>query len=126
MVEDNRFFPEYPRNYSRTWERPSALFLDGMIMVGHEGFDEDEENVIGAFDIFGLYDENRVADALVIIGFPDPFDAFPTLARFRNQNIVWNMEGKIQTHGAAFQWDQHVWRQSLDGWFIFFHASLFS
>ncbi len=123
MVEDNRFFPEYPRNYSRTWDRPSAAFFDGMLMVGNEAFnEEDEEHDIGIFDIFGLYDENRVADALVAIGQPDPFDLFPTLARFRKQNILWIMEGKIQTQGAAFQWDQHIWRNLwMGGSFFFMH-----
>lgn len=122
MVEDNRFFPEYPRNYSRTWERPSAAFFDGMIMVGHEAFDQDDENDIGLFDIFGLYDENKVANALIVIGQPDPFNLFPTLARFRNQNVIWNMEAKIQTQGGAFQWDQHIWRNLwMGGSFFFMH-----
>lgn len=121
-VEDSRFFPLFPRNYSRTWERPSAAFFDGLIMVGNEAFDEDEENDIGIFDIFGIYDENRLANAIVALGQPNPFDLFPTLARFRNQNIVWNMEGKIQTHGAAFQWDQHLWRYFwMGGSFFFMH-----
>jgi len=122
MVEDNRFFPLYPRNYSRTWERPSATFFDGMIMVGNEAFDENEENDIGVFDIFGLYDENKIADALIALGNPDPFDAFPTLAQYRNQNIAWTMEGKIQTQGGAFQWDQHLWRNLwMGGSFFFMH-----
>jgi hypothetical protein len=122
MVEDNRVFAEFPHNYSRTWDRPSALFFDGLIMVGHEAFHQDEERTESILGIFGPYDENKIADALVAIGQPDPFDLFPTLARFRNQNIEWRMEGKLQTQGAAFQWDQHLWRYLwMGGSFFFMH-----
>lgn len=110
MVEDNRFFPEFPRNYSRTCQCPSAAFFDGQIMVGNDAFDqEDTDRDIGIFDVFGAFNEDTLANAIVAVGLPDPYDQFPTLARFRGQQIIWNMHGKIQTQGIAFQWDQHVW-----------------
>ncbi len=111
-VADNRFLPEfYPHvNHYRTWESPSTSYLDGLFMVGHDAFDhEDDEKEVGIFDIFGNYDENKLAQAIVAIGLPDPFDAFPTLQRFRGQEILWNMESKIQAQGAVFQFEQQVW-----------------
>lgn len=122
MTEDNRIFPEYPHNETRTWQRSSWAFFDSMLMAGHHAFDEDEDNMIGILNIWGGYDQNKIADAIVAIGLPDPFDLFPTLARFRNQNINWIMDSKIQTQGAAFQWDQHIWRNLwMGGSFFFMH-----
>ncbi len=109
MVEDNRFFPEYPRNYSRTCSCPSAAFFDGFVMTGNEAFDHNQgDQDIGLFDIFGSYFENKLVDAVVAVGFDNPFDLFPSLQRFRGQEILWNMDGKIQSQGVAFQWDQLI------------------
>lgn len=83
MEEDNRFLPEYPRiNHYRTWEEPSVAYLDGQIMVAHEAFDhDDDEKDVGIFEVFGNYFENKLADAIVAIGLPDPFDLFLFLWR---------------------------------------------
>jgi hypothetical protein len=111
LVEDNRFLPLYPRNYSRTWCFPSAKFFDAFGMIGSEAFDqEDDEKDIGVYEIFGVFNENTLANAVVAIGLPDPFDQFMSLQKFRGQDLIWNMDGKIQSQGFAFQWDQHVWR----------------
>lgn len=121
-VEDSRFFPLFPReNHYRTWEEPSDVFLDLLAMVGHEAFDhDDDEKDVGIFEIFGNFFENKLADAIVAIGLPDPFDQFPTLQQFRNQEILWNMEGKIQSQGASFQWDQYIWNYFWIGFSGFF------
>ena len=119
--EDNRFYPAYLRNYSRTWCHPSAFFLDGFVMTGNDAFDhDDDEKDIGIFDMFGIYDENKEANAVVAVGLPDPFSSFPTLQKYQGQPIIWDMHGKIQTQGVSFQWDQHIWRYLWIGGSCFF------
>lgn len=122
-VADNRFLPEfYPHiNHYRTWQTPSTSYLDGLFMVGHDAFDhEDEEKEVGIFDIFGSYDENKLAQAVVAIGLPDPYDQFPTLQKYRGQEILWNMESKIQAQGAAVQFEQQLWNYLWVGGSAFF------
>jgi hypothetical protein len=122
MVEDNRFFPEYPRqNHYRTWDWPSVSFIDGLVMTGNEAFDhENEEKDVGVFEIFGNFNENTLANAVVAVGLPDPYDQFVTLQKFRGQEIIWDMEGKLQSQGLAFQWEQHLWRYFWMGGSAFF------
>lgn len=119
MVYDNRFMPLYARNYPRTICRPSAFMVDAFLMTGKDAFgEEDAEPEL--FEMFGLYDQGNVADAMIKLGFPDPFDV-PGLDpdKFLDKKIIWKMDGKLQSQGIAFQWDQYV------GNYIWFGATWF-
>lgn len=120
-VYDNRFMPLLWHTYSRTCDRPSEMYSDVFIMSGNRSFGKNEEEK-GLFEMFGNYDENAMADALVALGKPDPFVTLG-LTEFRGQEILWDMDGKIETQGISLQYDQHLWRWFSTGFTCFFmHA----
>lgn len=110
MVYDNRFFPLYKRNYTRTCERQSAVMVDGFIMSGNKAFSEGDSDDSGIYEVFGKYDQWKVAEALIATGSGNPFINVPGIDpnKYIGQEILWTMDGKIQSQGVAIQWDQYL------------------
>ena len=101
MVYDNRFLPLLARRVERNCMHRSSAFGDGFIMTANNAFDKGEDkDEIGLFEVFGRYDEGAMRNAVIELGFPDPFDS-SALMRFQNQEILWHMNGKIASEGAT-------------------------
>lgn len=121
MVYDNRFMPLYARNYSRYCDDRSALMFDGFIMTGRDAFADDRD--IGIFEILGQYNQSQVAFAIECTGQPNPFDLPTTpisIRDLKNSNLIWDMIGKIQTQGLAFQYEHYIGKHISSGFSMFF------
>lgn len=122
MVYDNRFFPLYSRTYSRTCLKPSSIIPDLFIMTANDAALNNDESV-GIPEIFGKYDQNKLANAIVDLGRPNPLQAaFPQLI---GHNILWNMKGKLEAQGAALEYNQQITDHFSIG-FNFFGMHVFS
>lgn len=105
MVYDNRYFPLYGRTYSRTKERPSAFIPDIFITTANSAFEDDEDSS-GIPEIFGIFDQNKLANAIELIKGTNPLQAeFPQLI---GRKIKWGMDGKIESQGVAFGYHQQL------------------
>jgi hypothetical protein len=102
---DNRYFPLLGPYFPRTPEKPSALLSDVFIMLGHEAFLNSDKSV-GIPEILGSYDQNNLANAMVLLGFPNPLS--PDFDTLIGKPINWRMRGKIETEGIAFSYNQQV------------------
>jgi len=109
MVYDNRFMPLIPRTYSRTWRKPSHVNSDLFVLIGNKAFDNDDNDEADLFGIFGQYDENQEASAIVQAGISttNPLDTMD-LSQFIGKSLIWEMDGKIEAQGISFQWDQQL------------------
>lgn len=108
MVYDNRYFPLYPHIYSRTNEKCTYLTSDAFILLGHNAT-RDEDTVIGIPEIFGVYDFTKLANAVVLLGNPNPLAPdFTNLTE-----IIYNMSGAIEAQGFACSFEHrftdHFW-----------------
>lgn len=131
MMYANRWLPLLRRTYSRSCllrtapcspclKHTSALFGDLFIMTANEAFAKGEDKVdIGLFEVVGDYNQGAMEQAIILLGLPDPFDS-TGLMRFKGQDILWHMNGKIASEGFALQYDQHIWRYFSAGFSCFF------
>lgn len=106
MVYDNRYLPLYGRTYSRTIDRPSFFMADLFIDVANNAALDGDES-IGIPEILGKYDQNKLANAFVALGLPNPLIGTP-FAQYIGRDIDWKMHGKIQSEGAAFAYRQRI------------------
>jgi hypothetical protein len=122
MVYDNQFFPLYARTYSRTYLKPSNIIPDLFLMTANDAALNNDESS-GIPEIFGKYDQNKLANAIVELGRPNPLQAeFPQLIGF---NILWNMKSKLEAQGFALEYNQQVTDHFSFG-FNFFAMHVFS
>ena len=123
MVYDNRFFPLYSRTYSRTPLKPSNFIPDAFIMTANDAALNNDES-IGIPEIFGKYDLNNLANAIVALGRTNPFQGtqFEPLI---GMNIIYNMKGKLEAQGAAFEYNQYL-TDNVSFGFNFFAMHVFS
>jgi hypothetical protein len=97
-------------------------------MTGNEAYsDLEEQNDIGIYEIYGKYNQGKVAEALQAVGCPNPFVGVPGLnpVKFTGQDIIWNMDGKIASEGIGFQHDQYLGYHVSAG-FSWFFMNLFA
>jgi hypothetical protein len=99
---DNRYLPLFGRPYTRTIDYPSNATADVFFTTADRAFDRND-NLIGNLELWGTYDQDKVANALVAIGLPNPL-----LPQWQGSNIIWRMGGKIQTQGFSFGWNQQI------------------
>lgn len=91
---DNRFFPFFPENYKRTYERRSTLDNNFFMMFAHSSRN-DEEKEVGLFEMFGKYDLTQIAISLEAVGKPNPLKP-----EWRaNPDLVFDFNGKLDTQG---------------------------
>lgn len=100
MIVDNRYFPLFPKPYTRTPEKPSRFATEVFFMTADKGYGDKEEDV-GLPEIWGKYDQTKLSRAMVAVGLPSPL-----LDEWRGFEIKWKMEGKLQAQGVAFAYDQ--------------------
>lgn len=121
MTYDNRIFPLYPHIYSRTLEKPSVFSTDLFYMVASHGiYDEDD---VGIPEIFGTYDLDKLAQAVQLLGQPNPFIG-TNFDIYTGREMPYNLRGKIETQGLAFFIGPAAFNEyiSFGASFFFMHA----
>lgn len=101
MVYDNRYFPLIQKPYISVDGRESHFAVDGFVTTAHSAFGVLEE--VGIPEIFGQFDEAQLAFSLMSVGLPNPL---PPL--FLDTKLPWSMNGKIQSQGADFSYEQYI------------------
>ncbi len=108
MVADSRYFPWYPHVYDRSVEQrsivqPSIFF----VTANHARGDESKEK-IGIPEIWGVYDQKALSNAMDIVGLTSPL-----LGQWQMQReILWEMQGKIRGQGCFLEAEygsRHGW-----------------
>ncbi len=97
MVSDSRYFPWYQRFYDRTYERRSIIDVEAFFVTAGSARGNESIPHIGIPEIWGVYDEKQLSDALLLLG-----QTTPLLAQWQLQTkIPWIMKGKIEGQGFS-------------------------
>lgn len=113
ITRDNRYFPFIDREFFRTCTERSRLTPFVFFNTGSDAFAPDDAEE-GISEVWGKYDQANVARALDEIGKPsDLFIRFPQLI---GTKIEWTIEGKLQSQGVGFYYDQHICNWLSVGW----------
>lgn len=102
MVCDNQYFPLFQRPFSRIIEQPSRFAIDAFFTTASLAFD-NKENEIEIPALFGPYDQNKLSNALTLVGKNNPLPA-----EFRGSKIEWDISGKIQAQGVSIAHEQKL------------------
>lgn len=94
---DNRFFPFFPENYKRSYERRSTVDTNFFMMFAHDARN-DEEKTVGLFEIFGKYNLLKIAQSLEATGRTNPLKPEWQTAT----EITYDFTGKLDTQGWWF------------------------
>jgi len=100
-VADSRYFPWYPHMYERTVKKRSIFDAGAFFVTASSARGNESIEHIGIPEIWGIYDQKQLSDALGIIG-----QTTPLLAQWQLQGaIAWDVKGKIEGQGAYFQFE---------------------
>lgn len=113
MVYDNRFFPQMFRPYTRTVERPSDVMINVFWNGSNSAFTGIDDE-IGIPELFGMYDQNKLAQAMTMVGLPNLLRP-----EWIGRNIPWHVRGRVEGAGVVLSYDQQLWK-----YFSFGFASL--
>lgn len=114
MVYDNRFFPSFPLPYVTLSDRNSYVTTSLFAMTASKLF-QKEDKEIGIPELWGSYDQGKVAYAIECTGKPNLL-----LPTWRNYELLWHMEGKIQSQGIAVSFQKSIKDHFLIGFNTFF------
>src|SRR5581483_8034375 len=101
MYFDNRFIPLIIHPYLTVEERPSHGRVDVFMATASRAFGRIEDDLIGIPELFGFYDELDIEKSLRAVGLPVPLPAELQLLE-----LPYNVQGKIQAQGLAFNFQQ--------------------
>ncbi len=97
MVGDSRYFPWYQRFYDRTYERRSIVDVEAFFVTAGHARGTESLTHIGIPEIWGVYDQKQLSDALIMLG-----ETTPLLAQWQYQmTIPWQMKEKIEGQGFS-------------------------
>lgn len=99
MVADSRYFPWYPHSYQRAFNERSILESGAFFAVANGARGTEALEHIGIPEIWGIYDQKMISDALMRVHKPTPLLAEWQLQR----TIPWQMYGKIAGQGFYLQ-----------------------
>src|SRR5690606_28507637 len=101
-IYDNRFIPQFfpPQFYID--ELPSSFEVDFLAITASEAFATDEK-IIGLGDLFGIYDLNTQAIAMMKIG-----EKSPLRSDLLGRPLPFNVSGRIQGQGFALRYYQTI------------------
>ncbi|MFC1842327.1 hypothetical protein ACFLYU_01585 [Candidatus Dependentiae bacterium] len=108
-IYDNRFFPLYKRPYTKEEDKYSRFGTSFFAMAADWAMGVHDEE-IRIPRIFGCYDEEKIGQALVLLGKPNPLRD-----EFQNVNLPWIIDQKINAQGMSFVYDQHIWKYLYGG-----------
>ncbi|MCK5632518.1 hypothetical protein KAH94_02125 [bacterium] len=114
MVRDNRWFPLFPKVHSRTKEKPSCFSANVFFTTGDQAYDKNE-NRVAIPALFGTYDQNKLGQALALVGKNNPLPD-----EFRGTSILWDVFGKVQGQGVSLSYEQELFNPVSVGfsWFL--------
>ncbi len=105
MVFDNRFIPLIQRPQLIIGDSHSDFAVEWFMTTANNSLNDNQQNV-GLPEIFGLFDQVQLANAIVATGKPNPLPSeFQVLTR-----IPWQVGGKRQAQGIAFDWNQQLYK----------------
>ncbi len=102
MSFDNRFFPNIQHPYVTVIGRPSHITMNPFVVTSSRAFDQFD-NEVGIPQLYGLYDQRDIANAIVALGFPNPLPAI-----FQGQELPWIIDGRVQGQGIEFGYQQQL------------------
>ncbi len=103
MVYDNRYMPLLQRSYITCAERPSHVRGALFAMTASDAFGTGDEP-IGIPNIYGPFDLGVLAKSMGIAHIP----MTPPLSDLQDQKIPFRIDGRLQTQGIAFGYQQQV------------------
>jgi len=102
MVYDNRFFPLLQLPYVTMPDRNSYVTSSLFVTTASKLF-QREDNEVGLPELWGNYDQGKVAHAIECTGKPNLL-----LPVWRNYELHWHMEGKLQSQGCALSFHKTI------------------
>lgn len=82
-------------------EHPSRCALDAFFVTGDSAFDENE-NHVPIPDLYGKYDEDKLAVALTKVGQPNYLPS-----EFQGSKIPWSIHNKIEGQAVGLTFEYH-------------------
>ncbi len=98
-VADSRYFPWYPHMYERTLQKRSIFDVGAFFVTASSARGNESIERISIPEIWGVYDQKQLSDALGILGKQTPLLAQWQLQR----SIAWDVKGKMEGQGAYLQ-----------------------
>ena len=104
MVYDNRFIPLFQRPQLIIDDSHSEFAVEWFMTTANNSLNNNQQN-IGLPEIFGLFDQVQLANAIAATGKPNPLPSeFQVLTR-----LPWEVSGKRQAQGISFVWNQMLY-----------------
>ncbi len=105
-VIDNRYFPWNNPPIIHTLEPYSGLRGDLFFVNGNDAFGDHSHEKKGIPEIWGLYDQKQMSDAIIFIG-----ETSPLLAQWQIlRNITWHVKQKLEGQGLQFSGEHALYK----------------
>lgn len=106
-INDNRYLPFYDRPFITVEDLYSHAGANLFVVTAHDAYNYDQEYV-GLFELFGEYDQGKLAKAIAASGCPNPLKT-----EWQGAIIPWRVFGKLQGQGIEIAYQQqitdHIW-----------------
>ena len=96
MAADNRYFPWYRQPYGRTVDKRSNVELDLFFITGNDAFGSSVKEKKGIPELWGIYDQKLLSEAMITAGLTSPLLAQWQLER----KIEWDVSQKLEAQGV--------------------------
>jgi hypothetical protein len=106
MVYDNRYIFLAQRPFISTPDRPSHLIADIVIQTASKAIGSNEKE-IPLCELFGEFDQGKMARAFTLIGQENPFVSLGR-PEWQDGTFLWAVPGNIQTQGVSFAYHQAI------------------
>lgn len=106
MIFDNRYLFLAQRPFVTVENRPSHLIIDAFVETGHRAIGPNERE-IPMGQLFGEFDQGKIARSFPIIGLQNPFVTFGR-PDWQDGTFIWGVSGKVQAQGIAFAYRQAI------------------
>lgn len=103
MVYDNRYMPLLQRSYITCDERPSHVRASLFAMTASQAFGLGDD-FLGIPEIYGPFDLGVLAKSMSLAQIP----MSPLLTELQDQKVPFRVDGRLQSQGAAFGYQQQI------------------
>lgn len=114
MVYDNRYLPLFQLPYV-TLTGCNSYFTTSAFVISAGKFFERADKEIGLPEVWGTYDQAKLAYAIETTGKPNLL-----LPKWRNDDLPWVMQGKMQGQGMTFSFQKAIANHFILGFNTFF------
>lgn len=113
MIFDNRYFPWIQYPYVTVANRCSHVTGDFFITTASRAADTSERD-IGIAELSGYFDLSQFGYSFILGGIPSPLNPI-----YIPGQLPFDMQGKLQSQGFSFSWQQYVGYNFTVGlWFL--------